>query len=1112
MIRGLLLWLVLFFCWNLLLLGIEYVFWLNTTGRMILFLLLFGGTLILFVRYVLWPLLYLTGFKRDLSDQQAALIIGRAFPEIGDRLRNLLDLSQNPEKSELLIASIEQRSRQLSPFRFDKAVKFRSLKPYLLALLIPIVIVASLWGIGVVEDWFGSYKRVVAFNEEFEKPAPFEFVVAQGDLEVLEGKPVSISVETRGAAVPETVELVWKGTTRPMKKTGPATFTYTFTPPLAAGDFGFTAGGYFSRKYRLLVREVPVILDFEMRIQEPAYLGGEDRRVEGTGNAVVPEGSKILWEARVENAESLRFHEKDTVIDLIGEADAYTLQKTLYRDLPYSLSTSNRWAKEHERLNYNIRVIKDKYPEIEVVQYADSLDTDILYFEGAIRDDYGLRELNVLVKKSGDSETVEKLTLLEPESGFEEFFYTFPSGLQLEEGENYTVWFEVVDNDGLRGGKVSKSREFSFYSLDRGEKTERALDQQRKRIGSLEKQLEDAQKNQEALEEFRRRSLQSEKLGYKDTDQLKQLLREQSERQDMMRRFSGAMKELMEDTKEDPLLKERLERLEKEAEEHAKLLEELRELGDKINKEELQKRLEDMAKGQSKNSRDLKQLLELTKRYYVQEKMRQLSDAYKALAEEQRKLSETESQNEKDQRQLSEETRALNEALKQLKDDNEELAKPFGMENTRGLQRETEALQKEATQSLKEGAANKAKEKQSDAARNLDELSKSLQAGANASGGQEAMQEDTEALRQILDNLVLFSFKQEGLLDDISKELGEYQPIGEQVREQQELKERFEHVDDSLFALSLRRPELSELVNTQITEVYYNIDKAQSSLAEGQRYQGASYQQYVLTAANTLADFLADLLANMQQQLQMGGGEGNSGDFQLPDIIQSQEELGEKMSGQGSKEGNKGSESSGNEGEQGQQGQEGAQGQKGAQGQEGSEGNNGNKGNGNQGQDGRGEGEGNGSQNDDRRGSQGSELGYGELYEIYMEQQRIRQMLEKQLEDMIQAEDKNMAQRLIRQMQQFERELIESGVNQRTLARMDHIRQQLWKLEDAALEQGEEEERESKASDKVFQAPILTKPVDKEKISREIEELQRQVLPLRREIQELVKKYFQPND
>ena len=79
--------------------------------------------------------------------------------------------------------------------------------------------------------------------------------------------------------------------------------------------------------------------------------------------------------------------------------------------------------------------------------------------------------------------------------------------------------------------------------------------------------------------------------------------------------------------------------------------------------------------------------------------------------------------------------------------------------------------------------------------------------------------------------------------------------FSEIVREQKDLQGLFEHVDDSLFALSLRRAELSEFVNEQINEVYYNMDKSVESIVEGRIYQGVSYQQYVLTAANNLADF-----------------------------------------------------------------------------------------------------------------------------------------------------------------------------------------------------------------------------------------------------------------
>ena len=50
-----------------------------------------------------------------------------------------------------------------------------------------------------------------------------------------------------------------------------------------------------------------------------------------------------------------------------------------------------------------------------------------------------------------------------------------------------------------------------------------------------------------------------------------------------------------------------------------------------------------------------------------------------------------------------------------------------------------------------------------------------------------------------------------------------------------------------------------------------------------------------LSAANELSAFLGDMLEYMQDSLMPGQGEGQGSDMQLPDIIQSQEELRKQM-------------------------------------------------------------------------------------------------------------------------------------------------------------------------------------------------------------------------
>ena len=70
------------------------------------------------------------------------------------------------------------------------------------------------------------------------------------------------------------------------------------------------------------------------------------------------------------------------------------------------------------------------------------------------------------------------------------------------------------------------------------------------------------------------------------------------------------------------------------------------------------------------------------------------------------------------------------------------------------------------------------------------------------------------------------------------------------------------------------------------------------------------------------------------------------------------------------------------------------------------------------------------------------------------------------------------------------------------------IQHQLLKLENAALKQGERKQRESKTDYDKYKNPIITKPDQLIKTSNDIEILNRQALPLRRQYDKRVQDYF----
>lgn len=313
---------------------------------------------------------------------------------------------------------------------------------------------------------------------------------------------------------------------------------------------------------------------------------------------------------------------------------------------------------------------------------------------------------------------------------------------------------------------------------------------------------------------------------------------------------------------------------------------------------------------------------------------------------------------------------------------------------------------------------------------------------------------------------------------------------GKHLRKQNTLREHFEHIDDSLFALSLRQPMLSEQVNKQITDVFFNIDKSMSQLSENQIYQGVSTQQYTITATNELSSFLSDVLDNMEAQMNSssgqgsGQGSGQSGsggqEMQLPDIIKSQEELNKEME-EGMKKGEKGKSKEGDEGKEGNEGKEGDQGKQ----------------NGSQ----------QGSQEGDGEGN--SEELNGELFRIYQQQQQLRQALQDKLaKDGLQGQGKD----LLEKMEEIELDLLNKGFTNQTLQKMMDLQHQLLKLEDATFTQGQDNKRKSETNDKQFNNTTTDQIPKAKEYFNTTEILNRQALPLHQVYKKKVQEYFKKSD
>ncbi|WP_317132855.1 DUF4175 family protein [Pseudotamlana haliotis] len=954
LLKGAILFFAIGLLYLLFTLFVETVLWLQPQFRSILFWLFILVECGLLVKFIFLPLAKLFKLQKGIDYEEASKIIGTHFPEVNDKLLNVLQLQRDKTKSELLLASIEQKSLELQPVPFKLAVNFNENLKYLKYAAIPLAIVLLVYISGNITWFSDSYKRVVDYKTAYEPPAPFQFFVLNDHLSAIENKDFVLKVKTAGDVVPENVQIEYNDEIYFLEQKGVGDFEYVFSQPKEAITFRLLSNNVRSKYYDINLIETPSLVSFKMKLDYPSYTQKKDEVLQSTGNALVPEGTKVTWELNTKSTEAVQLFSEDTVVFRVNKKNVFETSKQLFNDFQYTLSTSNKSLQNYENLGFNIGVVKDEYPEIRLKVEQDTVDLQSLYFYGQVSDDYGFSKLEMVYYPSEKPSEKQVVSMLVSKTNIGEFISAFPNNLQIESGILYELFFQVADNDRVNGVKFVKSQLVSYRKRTNAEEEHKSLQEQKESIQDLNKSLENFDVQEKQLEKLTKTQREKNQLNFNDKKQLQRFLKHQKQQDEMMKNFNKKLNDNLEEFQKenneaDPFkedLKERLKENEEQLKKDEKLLRELERLQEKINKEQLINKLEELSKQNKNKKRSLEQMLELTKRFYVEKKLEKLQDDLQKLAQEQEALSEKSKEENTKEKQdtLNKKFENYKKEIEDLEKESKDLKKPIDIPRDKLDENDVQKEQQEASENLekleennseesddkndskeKQNSLKKAQQNQKKAAEKMKQMSAQMQNALQA-GGQDQMKEDMETLRQILDNLVLFSFEEEALMKDFKSMQGDGNKFASNLKKQNNLRIYFEHVDDSLFALSLRQPKLSEQVNKEISEVYYNIDKALELFADNHVFQGISNQQFTITATNNLSDMLSDVLGNMEESLSMSAGKGGQGEMQLPDIIMGQEELNEMMK-EGMKPGD-GKHPKEGEGEKEGEGKDGKQGKK----------------------------------------------------------------------------------------------------------------------------------------------------------------------------------------
>ncbi len=898
-IRGSLLWVLLALIFYILLVSGEFLGHFSINTRTLLFYSALFFLVISFAFLIVKPLLAFYKLTSGIDKYQANEILRLHFPELKDQLKNILELETMQDSSysiELIESAIRQKSESIRPISFVKAIKTKANFKYIKIIFLPVLVLLSLYFF-LPKVLSEGTERILNYNQFYEKPSAFTFVIENDSLSVKRGEDLNLIIHSEGEYIPYPIYVQYGGVEYLLQKKEENLFSYEFKNINQDFIFYLKAEDYQSRAFNIEVLPTPKILDFKVTVLAPKYTQIPKQTYANNGDFIAPEGSAIEWVFKTKDIDKLWLNLNDSLAPAISQKqNFFTYETKLNQNLEYSINIENQRFKEVEVLKYLAQIIPDEYPSVNVLSVIDSLNPTVFYFRGQANDDYGIQKINFCYQ----SEENSKIKLIQIPSdnkeALQEFYYAFDFKEVAKQGEKLNYYFEVWDNDVVNGSKKSVSQVYQFY-LPTQKEIDKIQDEKSESMQNKLEQTQDLAKElQEDVKNLKRDLIEKEANSWQVNKKLAQIAEKQNKLEQLMEEVAKENEktnELLKNlTKEDKELIEKQKQIEDLLsqlmdEEMKKLMEEINKLMEEFNKDEFNELTEKMEMSYEDLSEQLDRNLEQLKRFEVEKKMLQSADELEKLAEEHKQLSEetkkgSESKESLEQKQKEHQEKMddIADKVKDAMEKNKDLEEPMDLQDMAEQMEQIKESMQESSESLQKGKSGKASKQQKSSAEQMQQMAMQMKKMMEKAG-QEQQQQDMDALRQIIENLSSFSFEQEELMLGFRGLRYKDPKYIELFNQQTKVQSNFELIKDSLHALAMTQPMIAAPINKELLNIERELNKTEKALDDRRAGKAQSSQQLVMTSANNLALLLSEILDQMQQQQSQSKCQ-KSGDCQKP--------------------------------------------------------------------------------------------------------------------------------------------------------------------------------------------------------------------------------------
>ena len=863
---------------------LESFFRFSSVVRGFLFFGSSGIVIAFIIKNVVFPLLKLFGHGSRMSHEQAAKLLEKRIPKMGDQLLNVIDLKNqaNYKKNDLIEASIERKSKGSLKYDFLSVISIGEHKNFILLTLL-IFSAAVSFSFLFPKKVFRPLKRVMLFSSNFESPNPFSLTINQGEeLIVLEGETLDLKIKTNGLIDPEELHLhVGKQRFYPVK-TKKNNFTHQFKSINSSFVFSILDGNKDSIFYNVKMLPKARIVSEKKIVEYPKYTKIETDTFYDLNRTVVPEGTLVKWEVKTLNSKTCSVEFQDTVF--INKTEPLEFYFQPKKSQNYVIKAKNNLSEFIDSSLYYIDVVKDGFPEILLNEVIDSANINKRLFIGKISDDYGFSSLQFICKKKDSLLVKHNIDFQRAtQSSFNLEFDL--STINTRPGEVLEYYFEVKDNDRVNGPKTTSSKKL-FLKIPSREKLKEMSKTKRLRreqsFGSLKKKM--ISLNSE-LENIKYSILNKKSLEWEDKSALQNFLNNQKKLEKELEKLKNDLDNELsqEQNKKNKELLKKQEQINKMIEdlmsdEMKKLLDDLNKLAEEINKEKLLEKLEDLDFSQENMIKELNRTIEHFKKMELEKMAKVISEELKELAKKEDILSNKTLSKEisnfeknKEQEKIKADFNKIQNDLFELKKKNKDLKNPKEISTEKKEKEINESLEK-AIDNLSENKLKKANEQQNKSSEGLNDLADAIDKLSKGGVGQE--EEDLETLRVLLEQLISFSLDQEAVLKNLKStkvQDPKYVRIGQ---EQRKLNDEIQIIEDSLTALGLRQIMLNNKINKEVQQIKKSLRNSIKNLTERKTKNAQVEQQTVMMHANELGLLLSEMLNQMQNNMP-GSGQCN---------------------------------------------------------------------------------------------------------------------------------------------------------------------------------------------------------------------------------------------